>query len=147
MDHQRFTLSSSDAGFTLIELIAVIVVLAVLAGVAVPKYFDHTTKAKEVADTAAIDGMASAMQMAFLENRLNDSPQSAFITQIEDIESIMHTGELPAGVATNGLFLEDQRGHFYMLVPETTVRAARFAVLGEGIHGGTSISSCTACHE
>lgn len=32
--------------FTLIELIAVIVVLAILAGVAIPKYFDYTTRAK-----------------------------------------------------------------------------------------------------
>ena len=32
--------------FTLIELIAVIVVLAILAGVAIPKYFDYAQNAK-----------------------------------------------------------------------------------------------------
>jgi prepilin-type N-terminal cleavage/methylation domain-containing protein len=32
-------------GFTLVELIAVIVVLAVLAGVAIPRYFDYSDRA------------------------------------------------------------------------------------------------------
>jgi len=32
-------------GFTLVELVAVIVVLAVLAGVAIPKYFDYSNRA------------------------------------------------------------------------------------------------------
>ncbi len=33
-------------GFTLIELIVVVIVLAILAGVAVPRYFDYTQRAK-----------------------------------------------------------------------------------------------------
>ena len=36
---------TTGRGFTLIELIAVIVVLAILAGVAVPRYFDYTAGA------------------------------------------------------------------------------------------------------
>ena len=32
-------------GFTLVELVAVIVVLAVLAGIAIPKYFDYSNRA------------------------------------------------------------------------------------------------------
>lgn len=34
------------AGFTLVELIAVIVILAILAGVAVPRFFDHTRRSR-----------------------------------------------------------------------------------------------------
>lgn len=37
-----------EPAFTLVELIAVIVVLAILAGVAIPKYFDHSRKATTV---------------------------------------------------------------------------------------------------
>ena len=47
--------------FTLIELIAVIIVLAILAGVAVPKYFDYSTKAKESAAKATLGATRSAM--------------------------------------------------------------------------------------
>ena len=33
-------------GFTLIELMAVVVVLAVIGGVALPRYFDYTERAR-----------------------------------------------------------------------------------------------------
>jgi len=42
----------SQRAFTLIELVAVMVVLAILAGVAVPRYFDYTDRAR----TAALQG-------------------------------------------------------------------------------------------
>jgi prepilin-type N-terminal cleavage/methylation domain-containing protein len=38
-----------ERGFTLIELIAVIVVLAILAGVAIPRYIDHSQRAQAAA--------------------------------------------------------------------------------------------------
>lgn len=46
--------------FTLVELVAVIVVLAVLAGVAVPRYFDYRQRAL----TSAIAGEVRAVQRA-----------------------------------------------------------------------------------
>src|SRR5688572_25802750 len=48
-------------GFTLIELIAVIVVLAILSGVAIPKYFDYAVKAKESACRGILGGARSAI--------------------------------------------------------------------------------------
>jgi type II secretion system protein G len=48
----RSVRTSFRRGFTLVELIAVIVVLAVLAGVAVPKYFDYSARAKVTATVA-----------------------------------------------------------------------------------------------
>lgn len=54
-------------GMTLVELIAVIVILAILAGVAVPKYFDHSNKAK----AAAIAHSLKAIKHAILQYRMN----------------------------------------------------------------------------
>lgn len=48
--------------FTLVELIAVIVVLAILAGVAVPKYFQYAARAR----AAAVEGSLKVMQRALL---------------------------------------------------------------------------------
>ena len=57
--------------FTLVELIAVIVVLAILAGVAVPKYFDYTAKAKESATKAALGGVRAAIANYYANSIVN----------------------------------------------------------------------------
>lgn len=123
-------------GFTLIELIAVIVILAVMAGVAVPRYFDSSAKAKEAADKTSIDGITSAMQMVFLHHQLESSPTSEYITSVEKIAGIMETGKLPNGIVIHGALLEDQRGHRYLLIAETSTRAARLSDMGTGGEGG-----------
>ncbi len=51
--------------FTLIELIAVLVVLAVLSGVALPKYFDYSARAKSSALQGALGGVRSSLANFF----------------------------------------------------------------------------------
>src|SRR5262249_13910407 len=65
--------------FTLVELIAVIVVLAILAGVAIPKYFDYSTKARESACKAAL-GSTRAAIANFYANSIVNSGNAAYPT-------------------------------------------------------------------
>lgn len=53
-------MKTAQQGFTLIELVVVIVILGILAATAIPKYVDLTTEAR----TAVIDGAAGALKSA-----------------------------------------------------------------------------------
>lgn len=68
--------------FTLIELIAVIVVLAILAGVAVPRYFDYTSRARTAALQGTLGNVRSAVSNFYANASLSGTPAYPTLTQL-----------------------------------------------------------------
>lgn len=110
--------------FTLIELIAVVVILAVLVGIALPKYFDHSAAARDAADAGAIAGMNTALRLAYIDHRMTEAPAGLWINDVNDIAAIMNHGFLPEGITIASGKIVDQRGNSYTLAVETAANAA-----------------------
>jgi MSHA pilin protein MshA len=71
-----------QSAFTLIELIAVIIVLAILAGVAVPRYFDYTDRARTSALQGSLGNIRSAIQNFYANSAINGTPAYPTLNQL-----------------------------------------------------------------
>ena len=62
-------------GFTLIELVVVIVILGILAAIAIPKYIDITERAKLSADRSHLGALRSSTHLLYAQNILTNMPK------------------------------------------------------------------------
>jgi len=86
--------------FTLIELIAVIVVLAILAGVAIPKYIDYTANARSAAVKGTLGGVRSAIANFYANSAVSGSPAFPTLVQIQTVGTVMQEA-IPANPYNN----------------------------------------------
>lgn len=76
--------STNHTGFTLIELIAVIVVLGLIAGVALPKYFNHAATARVSSCKGIVGGVRSGVANFYANQAINGTPSYPTLVELTD---------------------------------------------------------------
>jgi len=95
-------MQTKQAGFTLIELVIVIVILGILAFMAIPKFINLSSDAQ----SAATNGVASALSAGSSINyaaRSENSANGVSVTNCTNVSATLQGGSLPAGYTITSL--------------------------------------------
>lgn len=106
--------------FTLIELIAVIVVLAVLAGVALPRYFDYSSQARESACRGIMNGVRTGVANFRANSAIAGTPAYPTLVQLDTIGTVMQE-EIPENPYNQDKTVRDADGEYDPAAAQQTV--------------------------
>ncbi|MDP3296379.1 MAG: type II secretion system major pseudopilin GspG [Thermodesulfovibrionia bacterium] len=133
-----YTLHSRRAGFTLIEIMVVLFILAILAAIVAPRLIGRTDDARVVKAKVQIKNFETALKLFKMDNGFYPSTEQGLEALIEKPT----TGKIPENYKTGG-YLEkkkitpDSWGHSYVYISPGTQGDYDIISYGaDGVPGG-----------
>ena len=94
-----------NKGFSLVELIVVIAIMAILVGVAVPVYTSYIGKANDSVDKQLVDDIDRAIEVVLIDQEIANPATGTTIALSKAGELTIVDGADAAATAVNGDFL------------------------------------------
>lgn len=88
----------NNQGFSLVELIVVIAIMAVLVGVLAPQFIKYVEQSRKSADVQMVDGLLSAMKVVAIEPSLGG--EIATMTVTIEASKLTYAATVVAGATT-----------------------------------------------
>ena len=120
--------SRSVTGFTLIEVLIVVVILGILAGIVVVNVMDRPDQARVVAARSDIAAIMNALKLYRLDNGVYPSAEQGLQTLVKKPES----GEIPRNWKSGG---------YIERLPKDPWGNSDYQYLNPGIHGEVDVFS------
>ena len=129
--------SGSDAGFTLVELLVVMLILGLLAAIAIPSFFNQRDKARDADAKSAARTAETAMETYATDNQ--GSYAGATAAQLRVIEPTLNDATLADPTAGTGA--GDTAANSYKVTVTSDNAPNTFSI--ERHSNGTSDLTCT----
>ena len=135
----------NNRGFSLVELMVVIAIIAILAAVAIPMYSNYVTRTEISTDLASIGGLKSGVTEVFMIEKGTENLAATFQTiQLSNNTTIDSSGVITLDIGTTGSNIINIANAKVMLTPSDEASSLTWTCTTTGVDSGYIPKGCTA---